>query len=230
MSVRRLDWDSAFFGSEIGSVEGGDPAAAAAAGDAAGLDCLYYLASADDPHSLWAAQQAGFRVVDIRVTLARDVDPAAAAPPPEVRTATTQDVPALERIARERFTATRFYADPNFSRRRSGALYAAWLTRGMQTAQRRTLVSGDAEGFIICELDRGAAIGTIELIGVAEKAAGRGVGTALMAGASAEFARAGLRRAQVVTQGRNLAAQRLYAAQGYRPVGVALWLHRWRDR
>lgn len=229
MTVRRLDWDSAFFGHEIGSVEGCDPAAAAAAGDAAELDCLYYLAPAEDDHALWVAQQSGFRVVDIRVTLARDADPAAAAPP-GVRTATPQDVPALEWIARERFTATRFYADPNFSRERCGALYVAWLSRGMQTEPRRTLVSGDAEGFIICELDHDAAIGKIELVGVAAEAAGRGVGTALVAGAAAEFARAGLERAEVVTQGRNVAAQRLYAAQGYRPVGVALWLHRWRNR
>jgi ribosomal protein S18 acetylase RimI-like enzyme len=45
--------------------------------------------------------------------------------------------------------------------------------------------------------------------------------------ALAWFCAQGLQRAQVVTQGRNIAAQRLYQKCGFRTGEIALWYHRW---
>jgi GNAT superfamily N-acetyltransferase len=229
VTIRRLDWDSRFFDREIGSVEpGADAARAVAEADASGFDCLYWLVPADDPETLWSAQQAGFRTVDIRVTLGRDVPQGRERRPNGIRVAGPGDVTSLEPLARERFVTTRFFTDPHFARDRSAALYVAWLVRGVSTSGRRTLMSEGAEGFVICDHDADASIGTIEMIVVSAEAAGTGLGSALLHAAQAAFAAARLRHARVVTQGRNVAAQRLYQAHGYRTVDTAVWLHRWR--
>lgn len=228
--VERLAWDSEHFGVAVARVRRPDSAdrvrAAAASADRLGVRCLTALVEADDTDTVAAAEEAGFRCYDVRVELDHALDRAAPAES-SVRAATDADLPSLEAIARERFTASRFFADPNFARDRTRELYVAWLARGMSTSARRTLVTPAGEGFVICQLDTAAAVGRIELIGVAEGMEGRGLGAQLVDGAHAAFRAAGLQGARVVTQGRNLGAQRLYQAHGYRTFAVGLWLHRW---
>lgn len=236
MSYEALEWDSAFFGFPIGRIaaerQGEESLRVAVAdADADGVRCLYFMCPADGDDALRSAIELGFRPYDVRIELEAPLDgEAAPAQPLEVREADPAEAPALERIAREQLRDTRFWADPRFPRERVGDLYAAWLQRGLSTApQRRTLVAGEAEGFVTCHFDAALGTGTIELIAVAGEAERRGLGGRLVAGASRAFAEAGLERAAVVTQGRNLAAQRLYQRHGYRTTRVGLWLHRWRD-
>lgn len=225
-ALERLDWDSAHFGFPIARLvpERCDAfgKAVTAARDG-GIRCVYLLLDAADAARLDAAQAAGFRVRDVRVELERRLDGAASAPPSGVHDALPDDVAALERIARERFTDARFFTDDGFPADRAAALYAAWLRRGLDTAERRVLVAGDAEGFLVAH----TGTGTVELIAVAAGAEGHGYGAALVAAADAGFAAAGLERARVVTQARNVGAQRLYQRAGYRTSAVAYWLHWW---
>ena len=229
MSFEPLSWDSELFGFPIGRVP--EPAAlddAVSAADADGVRCLYLLCPADEDHALQAALDAGFRPYDVRVELERALEGTEPGGE-EVREANAGDEAGLSRIAAERFTGTRFFADPHFPREACRELYVAWLRRGLTTApERRTLVAGDAEGFVTCRFDAASGTGTIELIGVADGAAGRGLGAALLAGAHRAFAGAGLRRASVVTQARNVPALRLYERHGYLTSATAVWLHRWR--
>jgi dTDP-4-amino-4,6-dideoxy-D-galactose acyltransferase len=230
--IEPLGWDSSFFGVSIGRVRGGVEAAAIPAtvdeADERGVDCLYLLAPADDDGLLDRAQRCGFVVRDIRVELERTVLGHACGKL-GVRRATSADLARLAPIARERVRDTRFFADPGFRPARSAELYVAWLRRGLLgDPERVTLMPTDAGGFIVCHLDPETATGAIELIAVADEAAGRGVGSALVQGAERLFAEASLARATVVTQGRNIRAQRLYQRHGYRTGSVSLWLHRWR--
>jgi dTDP-4-amino-4,6-dideoxy-D-galactose acyltransferase len=73
-----------------------------------------------------------------------------------------------------------------------------------------------------------AGTGSIGLVGVAEAARGRGLGGRLVAAALGWFAGQGVERVEVVTQGRNVAAQRLYQAHGFRTRRVEVSFHRWR--
>ena len=59
---------------------------------------------------------------------------------------------------------------------------------------------------------------------------GRGGGSALVQGALAWFADRGVTQVLVVTQGRNVGAQRLYQKAGFLTRKVELWYHRWFDR
>ena len=70
-------------------------------------------------------------------------------------------------------------------------------------------------------------MGEIALVGVQARARGRGIGQALLQAARTWFEENGLRAIRVATQGRNLAAQRLYQRNGFRTETVQLYYHRW---
>jgi ribosomal protein S18 acetylase RimI-like enzyme len=228
VSYERLPWDSEFFGFEVGRVAAAaDLAAVASDADADGIRCLYFLCPAEDDGGLAAALELGFRPYDVRIELARALDVAPTAPP-GIREASEADGPTLDAIARGRLRGTRFWNDPHFDRGRVADLYSAWLRRGLTTSpRRRTLTVDGSAGFVTCGFDLDRRAGTIELIAVAENAAGQGLGASLLAAADAAFAAAGCEVAEVVTQARNIAAQRLYQAAGYRTREAGTWLHRW---
>jgi dTDP-4-amino-4,6-dideoxy-D-galactose acyltransferase len=229
--IERLEWDSSFFGFPIGKVkEGVGPNEIEPVVREAGkcnLRCIYLLAPANDYALLDKAQMSGFLVRDVRIELEREVSGHEAS---EIglRRGTVEDLAYLSSIARESFRHTRFFADYGFPPDRSAELYVEWLRLGLEGRDGwEALVSENARGFVVCRVDRSSGIGSIVLIGVASDATKKGLGSALMAGAGAMFVRSSLQTATVVTQGSNVAAQRLYQAHGYRTSQTHLWLHRW---
>jgi GNAT superfamily N-acetyltransferase len=233
---RHLEWDSRFFGIEIGQVVGGrlDPATVAAVDRwcaARRIDCLYFLADAPGA-STACAEDAGFRLVDVRVELERALVPAPAAVDPRVRPADARDLPALRAIARTSHRDSRFYRDERFPRDRADALYETWIEKSCQGRAAAVLVAdldGTVGGYVTCEQPAPDA-GRIGLFAVAAAERGHGVGTALVASALAWLAARGVATVAVATQGRNVAAQQLYQAAGFRTAATRLWYHRWRDR
>jgi ribosomal protein S18 acetylase RimI-like enzyme len=88
---------------------------------------------------------------------------------------------------------------------------------------------GRAVGFVTCDVDAATNWGSIGLLGVDESARGRGVGRALTQGALAWFAQRALPGVTVITQGRNVVAQRLYQRCGFVTRSVRLYYHKWYD-
>lgn len=231
-AIELLQWDSEHFGFSVARVHNPvGPERMRAAVDAAegcGVRCLTALVDADQIETIGVAEDLGFRCYDVRVELDRQIEGPQGSPGVlGLRVATECDLPNLEPIADRRFSISRFAADPHFPDVLVGRLYVEWLRRGLRTESRVLLVTSELEGFVVCCLERNGGLGTIELIAVAPEAEGNGFGDRLVRGAEALFADAGLKRARVVTQGRNLSAQRLYQRHGYRTAGVALWFHRW---
>jgi dTDP-4-amino-4,6-dideoxy-D-galactose acyltransferase len=229
-AIDLLAWDTMHFGFPVGRVRTPDLPArivdAVREADAVAVRCLTALIDAGDTASIGAAEDAGFRCFDVRTELERPVRPDA--PPVDgVKTASEENFPRLEPIARTRFSASRFYADPHFPEHLVEKLYVAWLRRGFRDEERFVLARDERDGFVLCHVDGASRIGTIELIAVAESVEGRGYGGQLVDAAEAAFAARNLIRVRVVTQGSNLTAQRLYQRHGFRTSRVALWLHRW---
>jgi dTDP-4-amino-4,6-dideoxy-D-galactose acyltransferase len=227
-----LEWDSAFFRFSVGKVRDcvghGQIELVVEEAEARRIQCIYLLAATDDYALLDSAYEHGFRLRDVRVELGRPVagHPARTA---GLRRGRPDDLPKLSEIARERFRDTRFFADKRFPLERSVALYITWLHRGLSAEPGWVaLVTEDLSGFVVCHLDPSLGIGAISLIGVASDAVGRGLGSNLVAGAGTVFENAALTSAVVVTQGHNVAAQRLYQANGYRSRETLVWLHRWK--
>jgi GNAT superfamily N-acetyltransferase len=233
---RYLEWDSRFFGVEIGQVASARfDAPAVAAVDCwcaeRRIDCLYFLADEPGP-STACAEDAGFRLVDVRVELERALVPPPAATDPRIRPAEARDLPALRAIARTSHRDSRFYRDGHFPHERCDALYETWIEKSCQGRAAGVLVAdldGTVGGYVTCEQPAPAA-GRIGLFAVAAAERGHGVGSALVAGALAWLGARGVQTVAVATQGRNVAAQQLYQAAGFRTAALRLWYHRWRDR
>ncbi len=233
-----------------------------------GIECLYFLADPGDPETAPLAEESGFRLVDLRVTLERrlggsggdkaaaaaavssagppaaavpagDTDVAAAGepekttrPPVPVRPAAAADLPRLRRIAAASHRDSRFYHDRHFDRRRCDALYAGWIETSCADPAGVVLVAAAADpagppaGYVTGTIGEDGE-GRIGLFAVAADARGRGVGGALIAAVLDWFAGRGADPVSVVTQGRNVRAQRLYQRFGMRTRSVEPWFHRW---
>jgi len=233
-----LEWDSNHFGVNIGRVNGcqlDDPLCGAIErwSSERKIACLYFFCRADDPASSRWAESAGFHLADVRLTFGRDVDPsmAAIAPPPAIRPAEPGDVPALEKIAARSHRDSRFYADPRFSREACDRLYAVWIGQSCREWADAVWVAEHANrpaAYLACHVDPAGATGKIGIVAVDEPARGLGLGGALIQTCLSWLASRQIRKATVVTQGRNLAAQRLYQRHGFVSQAMELVYHKWR--
>lgn len=236
-----LEWDSRFFGLHIGrylpkelsEVEALAANVWCAEND---IDCLYYLAGSNDPVSVTVAENAGFRFVDMRVTLAAKLvlgqQSHLASPDGFVlRSASLEDVPELQKMAAEIYTHGRFHSDTRFGPAKARALYTQWIRNSCDCDGFADYVFvADSEGvplgYITCKLGE-CGTGNIGLIGVDSSAQGRGVGRTLVFAAMDWFSSKGVTQVEVVTQGSNISAQRLYQVCGFTTNRVELWYHLW---
>jgi dTDP-4-amino-4,6-dideoxy-D-galactose acyltransferase len=220
------------------------------------VECLYFLADAADPETAPLAEEAGFRLVDVRMTLDLRLRSggggagggrasgggagasAAGAAPAEavaVRRAAAADVPELRRIAAASHHDSRFYHDPHFDRGRCDDLYSIWIENSCGDPDGVVLVAAEAwpeagagaiRGYITASL-AAEGEGRIGLFAVAGTAQGQGIGGRLIAAALEWLEDRSTATISVVTQGRNVRAQRIYQQFGMRTRSLELWYHRW---
>lgn len=230
----RLAWDSEFFGLRIARVREASLDMTAVHGvksycSAEGIDCLYYLANAEDSTSGAVAQAGGFQFVDIRMTLERSAGDYPIRETPGVRPFQPPDLTTLQAIARTSHRDSRFYADPHFSRPACDHLYEVWIGRSCAGWAQSVLVAesnGAPVGYITCHLNTASA-GSIGLVAVHREFHGKGIGRQLVDASFEFFRRSGAAHVSVVTQGRNIASQRLYQRCGFLTKAVQVWYHRW---
>ena len=235
-----LDWDTQFFGRPIARVRGhtltpGRAAEIDAWCRRTGTSVIYFLAAADDTPTIRAAESAGFRLTEIRMTFDRAVPPAPQAPPAApggltVRAFRESDLPALRDIARASYTDSRFYQDSSFPPEKADEMFDVWTTKLARQAPDGVLVAdagGHVAGYVACErVPADAALARLTLIAVAASHRGRGAGRALVESALAWAGDRGLTRMELVTHGRNVAAQRLYQRCGFVTRSVHVQYHK----
>ncbi len=237
-----LPWDSQFFGVRIARVLPGRLSPGLIERilvwcQEQAIACLYFLADSDHDETVSLAEAHGFHLVDIRLTLQWD-----ARNQQEITTSNgaavlrpfqAGDLPVLQAIAGDSYHDSRFYFDGHFAPEACDLFYATWIKNSCEGYADQVLVTeqeGQPVGFITCHLPNGQgnpALGQIGLVGVAAQARGSGLGRMLVNGALDWFQQQGISQVQVVTQGRNLAAQRLYQRCGFLTHNVQLWYHKW---
>jgi dTDP-4-amino-4,6-dideoxy-D-galactose acyltransferase len=179
------------------------------------------------------AEACGFGLADVRLTLGRSAARAGTGDSAlqAVRPAEACDLAALEPVAAGVHTDSRFFFDERFDRAAAADLYRRWL-RASLAGELADLAyvaeaGGEPAGYITGRTDPATATVAIGLLGLAERARGKGLGTRLVAALLAGASGAGAERITVVTQGRNVQAQRLYQRAGFRTERVELWYHWW---
>jgi dTDP-4-amino-4,6-dideoxy-D-galactose acyltransferase len=233
-----LEWDSNFFAKRIARLnrsrlDDATVAQSQAWCDHNRIDCLYFLADAEHPETPRLSANHGFLLVDIRMTLERvlpDRD-LANAQPAEIRLARESDLATLRAIAASGHRDTRFYFDRHFDRTKCDSLYETWIEnsfRGFAQAVLVAEVGGKATAYLTCHLRETQS--QIGLVAVGDGYRGEGLGGKLVRGFFSWSRDHGATRAAVVTQGRNLPAQRLYQRNGFVSASLQLWYHRWFSR
>ena len=112
---------------------------------------------------------------------------------------------------------SRFALDKNIPRDRYENLYRTWIGRSLnKEIAEEVLVVRDAGKLVgLITLGRKQARGDIGLLAVDKYSRGKGVGKALVSAANSWFIDKKFKSAQVVTQGSNIPALRLYQKCGY---------------
>jgi ribosomal protein S18 acetylase RimI-like enzyme len=231
--IRSLPWDSRHFGLEIGRVEENtlNEATAREVADERGwFDCVYLLADADHVETGELAHELGFRMVDVRITLARSMSGARDAIADDtIRDATASDLPRMQELAAASYRSTRFYFDRRFKRDRVDEMYRIWIANESHNAAAKVFVVDDGTGpagYMSCSVRN--ADSEIGLVAISEATRGTGKALALMERSLGWAAACGAVRITVVTQGRNVAALRLYERAGFRVQNTEVWYHLWR--
>jgi len=200
------------------------------------IDCLYFLARADDPQTVLLAEDHGFRLVEVRITLERsllDWDPEIRPKASEnvyVRPVRHEDLPVLQDIAGKSYIDSRFYFDKCFSQDKWRAYYRTWIRKSCEGGADLALVAeqeGQVVGYITGLVARDKAEGIYELTGVEPSVRGNGVGQELFRSGLDWYVRAGVQHIQVVTQGRNVKVQRMILRHGFLTCSCQLYYHKW---
>ena len=234
----RLEWDSEFFGRRIARVSAPqlDEADMARILDwcaAEAVECLYLRFDPGHHPTVALAEDNGFRLMDIRITLARPLEPGLVWPEAQsselIRPCTPSDVPALKAIAAASHHDTRFYCDPSFPDEQCDALYERWIENsatGDGNAIHVAELDGEPVGYATCSILDGthSAIG---LHAVDVRARGRGIGSALIDATLHWLTGRGIAHITTCTQAHNLRTQRLYQRRGFRTLDVSVTYHRW---
>ncbi len=238
--VERLEWDSNFFGMEIATLHPRRLTErillfAEKACRAVSIQCLYFLADGSHEPTRVLAEQHGFRAVDDRLTYLRTTeDLPQAAPPPgvEIRTGLAADGAQLAQIAGTSYGASRYFHDGRFPKERCEQFYRDWIQKSLEGRfDDEVLVAvceGQVAGYISCRANT-ANLGSIGLVGLDADFRARGIGSSLVQASLTWFEERDIPRIEVVTQGRNVAAQKLYESCGFVLHRVEKWYHNWLD-
>jgi len=247
-----LPWDSQFFGWICARVLGSRLNAVRAKQintwcQQQAVRCLYFFADSADDLTVSLAEEHGYHLVDVRLTMERscagittpstgntsDDDGSHGSRVATIRPATEMDLPVLMELAGTSHKDTRFFYDRHIPAGKSIDLYRTWIEKSVRGWAQLVLVAdagSAANGYVTGHLPKEQDAGSIGLIAVAAGARGRGLGGRLVDGAVANLAARGARRVSVVTQARNLAAQRLYLRCGFLTCALQLCYHKWFDR
>lgn len=235
-----LDWDSNFFGIRIARVI---PEVIDETHfhyiqhycEQNQIDCLYFLGDISDHTSIRLAEKNNFELVDIRKTFENRrlgcASSSQANTVGETHNWTEADIVSLREIAKISYRDTRFYFDNHFSVAKADELYATWIEKSCRGYADKVLVAKinkQVAGYISCHLISKLE-GQIGLIGVHPDFRGKGLGTTLVSKAHQWFVENKVENVRVVTQGRNIQAQRLYEKCGFLTKSVQIWYHRWFD-
>lgn len=242
MDIQRLDWESSFFHKEIYRLHLGKTDTLETMGeklDQVEADLVECLISAENFSQLTALYARGFCLVDIRYTLTLQFDGEwiksfnRESLQGVFRQATIEDISLLKQGVSGLYKTGRFYNDAHFSKKSVETFYQAWLEKAVHgTFDHECYVYYDGEslvGFVSAQYNSDALCAKVGLVGICEPFQGKGYGKIVLLSILHQFFEKGIQRVEVVAQGNNIPAIRLYEGFGFKTETIDFWLHRWRS-
>ena len=170
-------------------------------------------------------------MADEKVTFAKDLeDESSITVDPHIHSYTAQTVSAeLLQLALDAGLYSRFRVDSHFRNNEYALLYRIWIERSVRREIAHEVIVYEEDGHLLGMVTMGEKNnrGDIGLVAVSERARGRGIGKKMMQAAEADFHSRGYRHIQVVTQGINEAACKLYSGAGFYLDEKIYYYHFW---
>ena len=198
------------------------------------IDMLEYLCNCHDKESVLTSEKNDYSFVDMRLTFEQylgNKEKIKECGHYSVRKGSYEDIEKLRRIATDIYKYSRYYFDGNFDRDKVIRFYVDWAEKAIRgTFDNYAYVLYDHKkpiGFCTIKKTRKNAA-KIGLFGMDSQYAGKGLARHLL-----DTSLQKLREeeevgyVEVVTQGRNYAAQRLYQKCGFITKSTELWYHKW---
>jgi GNAT superfamily N-acetyltransferase len=232
----RLPWDSEHFGFAIARLHGSELSpenlrTEIETAQESGIRCLYWLANENAVAAL--PRSPSIKVLDTRVTYSCLLRNSAYQSEPGwigARTAQSQDLAALLRMASISHANTRFFEDDSFPVDRARSLYSVWIEKAFSDPDQMVFVSGSHEqpgAYITCGPSPESSVASIGLVAVAPDQRREGHAQRLVATALKWARERGFQHLEVATQGQNHPARRLYEKNGFDLVDESTWVHIW---
>lgn len=224
----RLTWDSDFFGFEVYRIQNNathpDQCLAALKGTAR---LVYYAAAGEISPAVLHTHNG--RLVDKKTIFEKAVESPASLSPFISSYAQQPPEAAVIRLGVESGVYSRFRTDENIGIDKYETLYQTWVINSVnrKIAQEVLVYRQQDKISGLITLGEKNGKGDIGLVAVDPESRGQGVGLALMAAAEAWSSRQGYQQLQVVTQGANTPACRLYQKCGYHIAQVEYFYHFW---
>jgi dTDP-4-amino-4,6-dideoxy-D-galactose acyltransferase len=234
-----LTWDTNFFGFKVFKITEGRHS------EEEFILILDELRSQQCTLAYWQAEPAirtaleptilsrGGSLVDLKTTFIRSLDSIAASDPEKdpviVPYSPSMPESGMISLAIQSGLYSRFAVDSRIPKEKFESLYTTWILRSIsRDIAEEVLVHFDGE--TICgmiTLGNKDGRGDIGLVAVDEQSRGKNIGVKLVEAAMRWFKQHGYTTTQVVTQGQNLAACRLYEKCGYHVESSDPYYHIW---
>jgi dTDP-4-amino-4,6-dideoxy-D-galactose acyltransferase len=198
------------------------------------LKLSQYLCNCHDDISVKVAEKSGYHFTDIRLTFQYKLNSEVEALTidPSCMTANESHLVDLIAMTEDLYKDSRYFYDGNFDLNRINQFYSEWIVKAVKG-------TFDHECYVWFENEIPVAFCTIRyslynmanigLFGVHKDSAGKGYGKKLLFSVIQILATKKVKTIEVVTQGRNYAAQRLYQSIGFKTKVTELWYHKWHE-
>lgn len=236
--IKKLEWDSSFFEINIALLDKNflDSDIVKELNSFVlkeKINLVQYLCDSDDFNSVILAHANDFYFTDVRLTYEKEVKvlidtdiPA----PYSYNIADIKHISDLKEISNFLYKDSRYYFDSNFSKAKIDEFYEGWLEKavlGLFDDECHCIFFNNSPvGFCTIRYNsqEDAAIG---LFGISEEHQNKGLAKKLLSHVNNILFNKGINKVSVVTQGRNIGAQRAYQKAGFYSKATQLWYHKW---
>jgi len=238
--VEYLEWDSQFFGFNIGRIDLKKDHLTPEALDSALLEarnnhlkCLYLEIPFGLPEVVAYCSENEFYLVDLKTTLSKTLSIKKNKFRSKNITYKIKDeyYPFFKIIIGEISRQSRYFYDPKFGTKNCLRLYEEWLRKSIYEKFCNDIIiyikDKKPAGFITVRIKSG--IPFIDLLGVSNEIQKKGIGACLIDEVERSMSKSGHKVLKVVTQGHNVRALRLYQRKKFKIESVNIFYHKWLD-
>jgi len=236
--IRKLDWDSVFFGYPIAFI--GSKYLTVNINKTIDryvkenqFKLTQYLCNCHDDLSVKIAEQNGYHFTDIRLTFnykIKRINEVSEIIEDKCRIADMSHLPALMSMTTNLYKDSRYFYDGNFDVKKINQFYSEWMVKAIKGVFDHECYAWfeNEQPIAFCTINYSfKAKANIGLFGVSQEHLGKGIGKKLLSSVIHRLAVKEIENIDVVTQGRNYAAQQLYQSVGFKTLTTELWYHKW---